>query len=41
MKGGGGFMRGALRYVITSATPGARSASVVSSITMRPRATLL
>jgi hypothetical protein len=30
-------MRGALRYVITSATPGAASASAVSSVAIRPR----
>ena len=34
----GGFIRGALRWVITRATPGAASAAAVSSAAMRPRA---
>jgi hypothetical protein len=32
----GFFRRGALRYVITSMTPGAASAALVSSVAIRP-----
>ena len=41
MNSGGGFSAGALRCVITSTTPGARSASAVSSVAMRPLAIVL
>ncbi len=36
-----GLVRGALRNVITSATPAAASAALVASVAMRPRATEL
>ena len=35
------FIRGALRWVITAATPGAASAAVVSIAAMRPRGIVL
>ena len=41
MKSGVGFIRGAFRCVITSTTPGAASAALVSSVAMRPFAIVL
>ena len=41
MNSGVGFMRGAFRCVITSTTPGAPSAALVSSVAMRPLAIVL
>ena len=38
---GGGCIRGALRWVMTSTTPAAASAALVSSVVMRPRAIVL
>jgi hypothetical protein len=38
---GGTFIVGAFRCVITSTTPGAASAALVSSVAMRPLATVL
>jgi hypothetical protein len=41
MKSGEGFMRGAFSWVMTSTTPAAACAAAVSSVAMRPRATVL
>ena len=41
MNSGVGFIRGAFRCVITSTTPGASSAALVSIVAMRPFAIVL